>query len=370
METEVLWRAVEARDARFDGAFVFGVRTTGIFCRPSCSARKPKRENVAFYERFEQAEHDGFRACLRCKPKNETGTDPQIDMVLRACELIEKEEQLSLETLSDELGLSPSHFQRTFKEIVGISPKKYGEMKRLERFKTEIKGGSDVVTAMYDAGYGSSSRLYEKAAENMGMTPAIYKKGGKGMNINYIITDCELGKLLVARTPRGICSVTFGDSVNGLRDGLKKEFPNAEIAEDADNLATAVDAIIKYLAGKNKSLVLPLDLQATAFQMQVWDFLRKIPYGETRSYTEIAEEMGDKEKGPGCRSGVCEKPCCSDYPVSPRDRKRRQAERLSLGIERKKSLLAAEAGCLKVIDNAAKFEYTWKRPKNIWEECI
>lgn len=344
METEVLWRAVEARDARFDGAFVFGVKTTGIFCRPSCSARKPKRENVAFYDGCKEAEVEGFRACLRCKPKNENAVDPQIEMVLRACELIDGEEQLSLETLSDELGLSPSHFQRTFKEIVGISPKKYGEAKRLERFKSEIRDGSDVVTAMYEAGYGSSSRLYEKAAENLGMTPAIYKKGGKGMNINYIITDCELGKLLVARTPRGICSVTFGDSDAGLREDLSKEFPNAEIAEDDHDLKTAVDAIIKYLAGKNKRLVLPLDLQATAFQMQVWDFLRKIPYGETRSYSEVAEEMGDKKKvravAQACAKNrvalliPCHRVIASDGKLSG----------YRWGIERKKKLLAAEAG--------------------------
>lgn len=344
MKTEVLWRAVEARDARFDGAFVFGVKTTGIFCRPSCSARKPKRENVSFYDGCREAEVEGFRACLRCKPKNEHVVDPQIEMVLRACELIDTEDQLSLETLSGELGLSTSHFQRTFKNIVGISPKKYAEAKRLQRFKSEIRDGSDVVTAMYDAGYGSSSRLYEKAAENLGMTPAIYKKGGKGMNINYIITDCELGKLLVARTPRGICSVTFGDSDRELRDGLNKEFPNAEIAENDRDLKTAVDAIIKYLDGENKRLVLPLDLQATAFQMQVWDFLRRIPYGETRSYSEVAAEMGDKKKvravAQACAKNrvalliPCHRVIASDGKLSG----------YRWGIERKKKLLAAEAG--------------------------
>ncbi len=296
METTIYWKAVETNDARFDGAFVFGVKTTGIFCKPSCSARKPKRENVEFFDGIERAEKSGFRACLRCKPKLENAADPQIEMVLRACSLMETDDQLSLNELSGVLGLSSSHFQRTFKDVLGVSPKKYGEAKRLERFKKEIKDGSDVVTAMYEAGYGSSSRLYEKASENLGMTPAVYKKGGKGMNINYIITDCELGKLLVARTPRGICSVTFGDSITELREGLKKEFPNAMIAAAAENLQKSVDEILKYLAGKNKRLVLSLDLLATAFQMQVWDFLRKIPYGETRSYGEVAVAIGDKKK--------------------------------------------------------------------------
>ncbi len=296
MDANIYWKAVETKDARFNGAFVFGVKTTGIFCKPSCSARKPKRDNVEFFDAVERAERKGFRACLRCKPKAENTVDPLIETILRACELIQTDNEISLNDLSAELDLSPSHLQRTFKEIVGISPKKYGEAMRLEKFKDEIKGGSDVVTAMYEAGYGSSSRLYEKASANLGMTPAIYKKGGKGMNINYIITDCELGKLLVARTPRGICSVTFGDNAKELRENLSNEFPNAEIAEDAEGLKKAVDELSLYLAGKNKRLVLPLDLKATAFQMQVWDLLRKIPYGETRSYSEVAESLGDKKK--------------------------------------------------------------------------
>ncbi len=342
METDVFWRAVQARDARFDGAFVFGVRTTGIFCKPSCSARPAKRENIKFFDGIRNAELDGFRACLRCKPKAENAVDPQIEMVLRACELIESDDQLSLEDLSNELDLSPSHFQRTFKEIVGVSPKKYGEMKRFERFRAEIKGGSDVVTAMYEAGYGSSSRLYEKAAENLGMTPAIYKKGGKGMNINYMIMDCELGNLLVARTPRGICSVTFGDDPAGLREGLESEFPNAEIAEDAENLRSSVEEILKYLAGKNKRLILPLDLQATAFQMQVWDFLRKIPYGETRSYGQVAEAMGDKRKVRAVAQACARNRIAVVIPCHRVVAADGKLSGYRWGVERKKTLLAKE----------------------------
>lgn len=296
METEVYWRAVQERDARFDGAFVFAVKTTGIFCRPSCTARPAKRENVEFFEAAERAELSGFRACLRCRPKQIERTDPQVETVLKAIELISEDTEMSLDDVSSEVGMSSYHFQRKFKEIIGVSPKKYAEAKRMEKFKDELRGGSDVVTAMYEAGYGSSSRLYEKAAAELGMTPAVYKKGGKGMNINYVITDCELGKLLVARTKRGICSVTFGEDADTMREALNKEYPNAEISADDKDLKNAVDAILKYLAGKNKRLVLPLDLQATAFQLQVWDFLRKIPYGETRSYSEVAEAIGDKKK--------------------------------------------------------------------------
>ena len=342
METEVFWRAVQTKDARFDGAFVFGVKTTGIFCRPSCSARPAKRENVEFFDGVESAELDGFRACLRCKPKVKNAVDPRIEMVLRACELMETDDGISLDDLGRALDLSPSHFQRTFKQIVGISPKKFGEMRRLERFKGEIKSGSDVVTAMYEAGYGSSSRLYEKASENLGMTPAIYKKGGKGMNINYIITDCELGKLLVARTPRGICSVTFGDDAVSLRENLKQEFPNAEIAEDAENLGMAADAIIKYLAGKNKRLVLPLDLHATAFQLQVWDFLRKIPYGETRSYSDVAEAMGDRKKVRAVAQACAKNRVAVVIPCHRVIANDGKLSGYRWGVERKKKLLANE----------------------------
>ncbi|MGE3468049.1 MAG: bifunctional DNA-binding transcriptional regulator/O6-methylguanine-DNA methyltransferase Ada [Pyrinomonadaceae bacterium] len=344
METDVLWRAVETRDARFDGAFVFGVKTTGIFCRPSCSARKPKRENVEFYDAAERAERSGFRACLRCKPTQVDRSDPRIDSVLRACDMLAAADTLSLGELSADLGLSPAHFQRTFKEIVGVSPKKYAEAKRMEKFKDELRGGSDVVTAMYEAGYGSSSRLYEKAATRLGMTPAVYKKGGVGMKINYIVRDCELGKLLVARTKRGVCSVTFGDDGLSLREGLDKEFPNAEITRDDANLKNAVDAILKYLAGKNERLVLPLDLQATAFQLQVWDFLQKIPYGETRSYTEVAEAIGDKKKvravAQACAKNrialviPCHRVVASDGKLSG----------YRWGVDRKRELLVREAG--------------------------
>ncbi len=343
MDTEIFWQAVKANDVRFDGAFVLGVKTTGIYCKPSCRARLPKRENVAFYESCGTAESNGFRACLRCRPKMANATDPQVEAVLRACRLIDEHEQFSLDDLSTELDLSPSHLQRTFKQIIGVSPKKYAEAKQMERFKEGIRGGGDVVTAMYDAGYGSSSRLYEKASENLGMTPATYKKGGKGMNIEYTIADCELGKILVARTQRGICSVTFGDNVVTMRSELEREFPNAEIAEDAENLGVSVEAILNYLAGRSKRLVLPLDLQATAFQMQVWDFLKKIPYGETRSYSEIAEQLGDKKKvravAQACAKNrvavviPCHRVIASDGKLSG----------YRWGIERKKALLAKEA---------------------------
>ncbi len=209
---------------------------------------------------------------------------------------MEGDEPVKLKDLAAAVGLSTFHLQRSFKSVIGVTPKKYAEAKRMERFKKELRNGSDVTTAMYDAGFGSPSRLYEKANEEIGMTPADYKKGGSGVTINFAITDCELGRILVARTIKGLCNVAFADRDEELIDNLRQEFPNAEIVKDAEVLKDFVDEILKHLAGKKKRLDLPLDIQATAFQMQVWELLRKIPYGETVTYTQIAEKLGDKNK--------------------------------------------------------------------------
>ena len=293
MENEIYWQAVKNNDARFNGAFVYGVNSTKIYCKPSCSSRRPKRENVRFFISSEKAENQGFRACQRCKPKDEK-VNPQTEIVLRACEILESEDQITLEDLSAELNLSPTYLQKLFKEIIGVSPKKYAENKRLEKFKNELKNGSEVIDAMYESGFGSSSRLYENVSEKLGMTPAVYKKGGKDLKIIYAVTDCELGKLLVARTEKGICAVTFGGDEKTLFENLRNEFPKAELSESEAELKDYIEAILANLAGTNKTLDLPLDVQATAFQMRVWEALRKIPYGATVSYSEIAEKLGSK----------------------------------------------------------------------------
>lgn len=293
METEIYWKAVQNNDARFNGAFVYGVNSTQIYCKPSCSSKLPKRENVQFFNSFETAETEGFRACLRCQPKTESANS-QTEIVLRACELLETEEQISLEDLSAKLNLSAAHLQKIFKEIIGVSPKKFAEIKRLEKFKNEIKKGNDVTAAMYEAGFNSSSRLYENVAEKLGMTPKTYAKKGKNMLINYTITDCDLGKLLVARTAKGVCAVTFGDDGKTLIENLFSEYERAEIIENDANLKDYVKAILANLEGTNKTLDLPLDLQSTAFQMRVWNELRKIPFGETVSYSDVAEKIGSK----------------------------------------------------------------------------
>ena len=341
METEIYWKAVQNNDANFNGAFVYAVNSTRIYCKPSCSSKLPKRENVQFFGDFTKAETNGFRACLRCRPKTETA-NPQTKIVLRACELLELEEQISLEDLSAELNLSATHLQKMFKEIIGVSPKKFAEIKRLEKFKAEIKQGNDITSSMYEAGFNSSSRLYENVSEKLGMTPKVYAKKGKNMQINYMITDCELGKLLIARTEKGVCAVTFGDDENVLTANLLKEYSNAEIRHDEMNLKTCVEAILQNLKGTNKTLDLPLDLQATAFQMRVWDVLRKIPYGETISYQQVAEMLDNKNAVRAVATACASNRVALVIPCHRVVGKSGDLSGYRWGVERKKQILENE----------------------------
>lgn len=345
IEEDIYWQAVLAKDDRFDGIFVYSVRSTGIYCKPSCPSRRPGREQVAFFPSCPAAEAGGFRACLRCQPRETSLTDPRVRMVLRACRAIEAQVDdgtLSLERLGAELKISPHHLQRTFKSITGITPRQYAAAHRLKLFKSRIKEGAEVTGAMYDAGYGSSSRLYEKAPKQLGMTPATYRRGGKGMNINYTIVDSHLGRLLVAATARGMCAVTFGDRDDALVASLATEYPAAAIRQDETGLNEWVEGLLHYLDGTQPHLGLPLDLQATAFQSKVWEELRRIPYGETRSYKAVAEAIGQ----PTATRAVAR--ACATNPVAlvtPCHRVIREGGDMGgyrWGLERKRQLLEQE----------------------------
>ena len=288
-------QAVMERNTDFDGTFVFAVRSTKIYCRPSCPARRPKIENIQFFVNFRDAEAAGFRACLRCHPQNGGGDNLQREFVEKVCRLIEENdfEPISLDTLAAELAISPSYLQRTFKKATGISPRDFAQSRRVNKFKTNVKESGDVTTAMYDAGFNSSSRLYEKAAEEFGMTPATYVRGGAGAAISYTTAVCALGRLLVAATEKGICAVSLGDTEKELEESFLAEFSEAEIKRDDFGLKNYLEEILRRLDGNDLRLDLPTDVRATAFQRRVWQELKKIPFGETRSYKQIAEQIGN-----------------------------------------------------------------------------
>ena len=306
------WRAVMARDAGFDGAFVYAVATTGIFCRPSCPSRRPRRHRVAFFPVPEAATRAGFRPCKRCRPEDAPGADHRLATVRRLCRIIEDADEgiPTLAMLGDEVSLSPHHLQRLFTRVMGISPRQYAEALRLERVKDALKDGEPVTAALYGAGYGSSSRLYEKAPHHLGMTPVSYAKGGKGAVITYAIAASPLGRLLVAATERGVCMVSLGDDDAELERELARDYPAATIHRDDGVLRDRLDAILAHLEGRQPHIALPLDVRATAFQWQVWQRLCAIPAGETRTYGEIAAELGR----PGAARAVGR--ACATNPVS------------------------------------------------------
>ena len=338
-----LWEKVVTKDRASDGRFVFAVATTGVYCRPSCPSRRPRRENVSFFRLPEAAERGGFRACLRCNPQDATPKDPHVEMARRVCRLIDQSngDPLTLAELSEQVGVSSFHLQRTFKSVMGITPARYAETSRIDRFKQNVRDGQPVTNAIYEAGYGSSSRLYESAVASLGMTPATYGKGGRGVSINYTIADCELGKLLVASTEKGICAVKLGDTEADLVADLRREFSAADIQESSNETSQSVSAILEGLR-KATHPNLPLDIRATAFQKQVWEHLRAIPFGETRSYAELAEAIGK----PTATRAVAR--ACATNPVAvviPCHRVIREDKSLGgyrWGLERKRKLLQNE----------------------------
>ena len=287
------WGAVAARDRAADGQFVYAVQSTGIYCRPSCPSRRPRRARVAFFTTPAEAEQAGFRACRRCHPEEGAPLDRWTEKIQRACVYLSMVDgHPSLAALAGRFGGSAYHFQRNFKRVVGLTPREYAEACRLQKVKRRLRQGAAVTTAMVDAGYGSSSRFYERAAAKLGMLPTIYKRGGAGMHVRYTIVDSPLGRLLVGATSRGVCAVAMGRSDVALERALALEYPGAAIAKDRGALSGWTKEILGHLTGRRPRLDLPLDVQATAFQWQVWNALAAIPRGETRSYSDVASAIG------------------------------------------------------------------------------
>lgn len=339
------WHAVLDRNPRFDGVLFYAVTSTGIYCRPSCPARRPSPGNVKFFSSAGAAEHAGFRACLRCHPREDRVADGDAAVARDVCDFVERnlDGTLSHKVLAAALGLSDYQLQRTFKRVTGVSIGQYVEARRFSTFKTALRAGQSVAEATYDAGYGSSSRIYESVGQRMGMTPATYRKGGPGIAIGYAIVPSRLGFVLVATTSRGICQLALADNETDLRAALWGEFPRARIAPDAHGLKETVGRVIDYLDGKTPSLNLPLDIRMTSFQRRVYEELKRIPAGSTKSYGDVAIAM----RMPKASRAVAR--ACASNPVAlaiPCHRVVRADGALGgyrWGIGRKRALLEGEA---------------------------
>jgi AraC family transcriptional regulator of adaptative response/methylated-DNA-[protein]-cysteine methyltransferase len=294
IDPDAAWAAVEARDRESDGRFVLAVTTTGIYCRPWCPARRPRRENVRFYAGPGEAEAAGFRACKRCRPAD-AGPDPGLERVLAARAYLEQhlDETVTLERLAGEVGGSAWHLQRSFKRRFGLSPRQYVNQRRLERLRDRLRnGGDDVTTAMYDAGFTSASQLYQQSDARLGMSPGRYRKGGDGAAIRFAVAPSPAGRLLVAATERGVCAVKLGDRDAELEAELRREFPRASIEPAEDAMTPWIDAVVRRVEGSAETPPPPLDLGGTAFQRLVWQALTEIPPGATVTYGELAARLG------------------------------------------------------------------------------
>ena len=338
-----MWSAVENRDALFDGMFVVAVRTTGIYCRPSCPSRHPKRENVAFYPTPKAAETAGYRPCLRCNPREHDSS--QLAWVKRACEYIRRnqENRITLEDLASEVGVSAPHLQRTFKQVMGLSPRQYHEACRVEHLKLRLKHGEPVTQAVYGVGYGSTSWLYKDANAKLGMTPGAYRRAGEGMKIKYRVVDSPLGRLLVARTSNGVCHLSLGDGDAVQEEALRHEYSAAEILRDEGKPDPWTREVLDYLAGRATQLGdIPLDVAGTNFQHRVWRELQAIPRGSTRSYEDVARSIGQPTAARAVSRACATNPVSLIIPCHRVVRKRGGLGGYRWGIERKKRLLEAE----------------------------
>ncbi|MFM9915703.1 MAG: bifunctional DNA-binding transcriptional regulator/O6-methylguanine-DNA methyltransferase Ada [Rhizobacter sp.] len=343
-ENDPRWAAVVARDAASDGRFFYSVRTTGVYCRPSCASRPARPENVAFHATGEDAQRAGFRPCKRCQPDQPPRPEQQAALVAALCRHIESAEQPpTLNALAAQACLSAHHLHRVFKAVTGLTPKAYAQAHRAKRVRQELAHSGSVTEAILDAGYASSSRFYEKSTQVLGMTPTAYRAGGAGAEIRFAIGQCSLGAILVAQSARGVCAILIGDDPDALARDLQDRFPKASLIGGDADFELLVAQVVGFIEAPAIGLDLPLDLRGTAFQQRVWQALREIPAGCTASYTDIARRIGS----PASVRAVAQ--ACGANPLAvaiPCHRVVRLDGGLSgyrWGVERKRELLSREA---------------------------
>jgi AraC family transcriptional regulator, regulatory protein of adaptative response / methylated-DNA-[protein]-cysteine methyltransferase len=336
------WKAVVERDETKNGLFVFGVRSTGIYCKPSCPSRHPSIEQVVFFSQPDDAESSGFRACKRCHPRD-AGSSTRTEIIQRTLRHIETnlDEKLTLKNLSRQAGLSPFYFQRTFKKILGISPRQYVEARRIEKVKRALTNGKTVTNSLYEAGFTSKSRLYEKNTR-LGVSPGLFRRGGEGLRIRYTIVDSQIGRVLLAATERGACAVCMGASDDAVEAALREDYYAADLYRDDAGMGIWADALLSYFDGHEFPRDLPLDVQATAFQWKVWKKIQSIPYGQTATYSNIAESLGEPQATRAVARACATNPIAIVIPchrVIGRDGSLRG---YAWGVKRKKTLLSLE----------------------------
>jgi AraC family transcriptional regulator of adaptative response/methylated-DNA-[protein]-cysteine methyltransferase len=336
------WSMVLARDAKADGRFVYAVKSTGVFCRPTCPSRRPKRENVEFFDSPNQAQQAGYRACRRCTPLER---NQQAQKVEAACRYIDDnlDITLSLTAISKHVAISPFHFQRMFKRALGVSPREYQQARRAGKFRQALHGDGSVTEAIYEAGFSSSSRAYESIPAQLGMTPSAFRRGGAGVAIQYTMVATELGKLLVATTARGVCSVRFGENEGELVRELKSDFSAAEIHRDDKKLQPVANQVKQLVNGSTAPLNIPLDLRGTAFQQMVWKELRRIPAGQTRSYADVAKTIGRPKAVRAVANACASNPVALVVPCHRVVQKNGSLAGYRWGVKRKAALLQKEA---------------------------
>lgn len=345
LSEETFWQAVLHRDPSFDNVFFYGVRSTSIYCRPICPSRKPNRNQVLFFSSCREAESAGYRPCKRCQPKCAATPNSALTKILAICRYIEAEVERipTLAELGKHVGISPTHLQRIFKQMIGVTPFQYADACRIKRLKERLQQGDTITSALYETGYGASSRLYEKAPQQLGMTPACYQRCGRGETIRYTIICSPLGQLLVAATNKGLCSVRLGETATDLEQELKQEFQNALLVPDDEDLHNWTQILVNYLSGNSHLPELPLDVQATAFQLRVWETLRMIPIGTTASYSDIAQAIGQPKSVRAVARACATNPVALIIPCHRVVQKNGGLGGYRWGVSRKKALLNFEA---------------------------
>jgi AraC family transcriptional regulator of adaptative response/methylated-DNA-[protein]-cysteine methyltransferase len=338
------WTSVVARDPGADGKFFYSVRTTGVYCRPSCAARPAKPENVEFHSTAAAAERGGFRPCKRCKPDQPALIERRAAQVAELCRLIENSEQTpSLQQLADHAGLSIYHLHRVFKAVTGLTPKAYAAAHRAKRVRAELGKSSTVTDAIYGAGYSSNGRFYEHSNQVLGMTPTKYRAGGADMEMRFAVGECSLGSILVAATDRGVCAILMGDDPNELAQDLQRRFPRANLIGADAAFEQLVAKVVGLVEKPRLGIELPLDVRGTAFQQRVWQALRDIPVGATASYAQIASSIGSPKSVRAVAQACAANALAVAIPCHRVVRNDGDLSGYRWGVERKRALLDREA---------------------------